>query len=159
MELELEVQRITENTDTPTDAELQHWVSTALTALVQNSNPQELLIRIVDETESAELNATYRHKAGPTNVLSFPFVAPPPIKSNLLGDLVICAPLVVRGAIEQNKIVTAHWAHLVIHGILHLLGHDHKTEAEAGVMENLERQILATLGYPDPYTETGEINS
>ncbi|KOR30807.1 hypothetical protein TI05_13395 [Achromatium sp. WMS3] len=160
MQIDLEIQRTTENSDIPTDADLKHWVTSTLTTLnaplgqcppYDSTHPKELLIRIVNIAESATLNATYRHKIGATNVLSFPFMAPKPLISHLLGDIVICAPLVTQEALEQNKSVTAHWAHLVIHGILHLLGYDHQTEVEADIMENLERQLLANLDFPDPY--------
>ena len=122
----------------------------------------ELGIRIVDEVESAELNQTYRDKPGPTNVLSFPFEMPDlpegfatdeedEISANLLGDLVICAPVVAREAAEQGKPEVVHWAHMVVHGMLHLLGYDHLEPAESAEMEEQERQILAGLGIVDPY--------
>jgi len=148
LRLELEVQRVSEAAELPTDPDLRHW---AAAALAGQRAPVALVIRIVDEAESAALNRDYRHREGPTNVLSFPFVAPPPVPSPLLGDLVICAPLVVREADEQGKALPAHWAHLVVHGVLHLLGHDHLNEPDAERMEALERRILAGLGYPDPY--------
>ena len=119
-------------------------------------------IRIVDEDESAELNHTYRDKPGPTNVLSFPFDMPDlpaalaateneEIPTKLLGDLVICAPVVAREAAEQGKPLPAHWAHMVVHGVLHLLGYDHLDKAEAAEMEGLEQRLLAELGVGDPY--------
>lgn len=115
----------------------------------------ELAIRIVDEAESAALNHAYRHKTGPTNVLSFPCEVPAGVPNALLGDLVICAQVVEREAREQGKPSAAHWAHMVIHGILHLRGYDHQREAEAERMEALEVDILARLEYPNPY-ETEE---
>ncbi len=111
----------------------------------------ELTIRIVDETESRQLNETWRKCQGATNVLSFPFQCPPGIKVPLLGDIIICAPLVVREAKQQHKSLDAHWAHLVIHGTLHLLGYDHLEEVQAQRMEHLEIQALHHLGYPNPY--------
>ena len=115
----------------------------------------ELVVRIVDEAESRELNQRYRGKDRPTNVLSFPFEAPPGLPAEIafpcLGDLVICAPLVRQEATQQHKALDAHWAHLVVHGVLHLLGHDHQNDAEAAEMEDREREILKQLGYPDPY--------
>jgi probable rRNA maturation factor len=108
-------------------------------------------VRIVDEQESAELNEQYRHKQGPTNVLSFPFECPPGVELNLLGDLVICAPVVQREAQQQQKQELAHWAHMVVHGTLHLLGYDHLQQDEAEAMENREIRIMEDLGYSDPY--------
>jgi len=111
----------------------------------------ELLIRLVDRQESRELNAQYRHKNKATNVLSFPADLPEEIGLRLLGDIIICAPIVADEAREQHKTAEAHWAHLTIHGILHLLGHDHQAEEEASEMESLEIRILQSLGFPDPY--------
>ncbi|HSJ47688.1 MAG TPA: rRNA maturation RNase YbeY [Gammaproteobacteria bacterium] len=131
-----------------------HWVEAALET---ENHGVELVIRLVDEAESAELNEAYRGKTGPTNVLSFPFDMPPEVEeTRLLGDLVICAPVVRREAAEQGKTEPAHWAHLVVHGTLHLQGYDHQSEAGAAEMEGLERQILARLGYPDPYHEEAD---
>jgi probable rRNA maturation factor len=114
----------------------------------------ELTIRVVDAAEAAELNRRYRGRNAPTNVLSFPFEAPPGVPdSGLLGDLVICAPVVRREAREQGKAPEAHWAHMVIHGILHLLGYDHREDARAAEMEDLETALLTGLGYPPPYEE------
>lgn len=128
---------------------LQRWVNAALT---KQRKTAELTIRIVDKPESAKLNQTYRHKDGPTNVLSFPFEAPADLAlPPLLGDLVICAPLVAAEAAAQNKTLLAHWAHLVIHGVLHLLGYDHLKKSEAAIMETLEIKILKQLGFPNPY--------
>ena len=132
----------------PVEAEFLRW---ARAALKGHCKPGELSIRIVDEEESAELNSRYRGKEGPTNVLSFPADLPAGVPVPLLGDLVICAPVVAREAQEQGKQAEAHWAHLVVHGCLHLLGLDHETEAQAAEMESLERDILAGMGYPDPY--------
>lgn len=157
IELALEVSSSAK--DLPDEAQLRQWVESVLEGRLAEA---ELGIRIVDEDESAELNQTYRDKPGPTNVLSFPFEMPelpegfaadetdaPP--ANLLGDLVICAPVVAREAAEQGKPVTAHWAHMVVHGVLHLLGYDHLDPAEAAEMEGLERQILLGVGIADPY--------
>jgi len=143
------VDNASRESDIPGEAELSRWATAALDG---RREAAELAIRIVDEAEGAALNATYRHKQGATNVLSFPAELPPGVPLTLLGDLVICAPVVAREAREQGKPPEAHWAHLVVHGCLHLLGYDHEAEAEAEEMESLERRILAGMGYPDPYT-------
>jgi probable rRNA maturation factor len=130
------------------------WASTALTGL---KDAADLSIVIVGLEESQSLNLEFRGKDKPTNVLSFPFEIPPEMAhiqeemGNLIGDLVICAPVVESEAKEQNKPLMHHWAHMVVHGCLHLLGYDHIKDAEADVMENLERQILAKLDITDPY--------
>ena len=135
----------------PSVTQLEAW---AIAALSGAEGSPEITLRIVDEAESAELNLTYRHIAGPTNVLSFPFEAPAPLESSLLGDVVICAPVVEMQAREQNKTSEAHWAHMVVHGTLHLLGYDHLNDDDAARMESEERRLLATLGFPDPYLES-----
>lgn len=114
----------------------------------------EVVIRIVDAEESAALNSAYRGKPGPTNVLSFPFVVPAGVPNELLGDLVICAPVVEREAREQDKSPEAHWAHMVVHGMLHLQGYDHIEDAEAEAMERREIEVLEGLGIENPYQET-----
>jgi probable rRNA maturation factor len=132
---------------------LRRWARAALGGAARG----ELTIRIVDETESADLNARFRHKPGPTNVLSFPASLPGDAPAALdpaecaLGDLVVCAPVVLREAAEQGKPAEAHWAHIVMHGALHLSGYDHETDAEAAVMEARERDLLAAFGFGDPY--------
>ena len=153
MTLEVEVQVALETGGLPTDVEFRRWVEAALTG-VGYTQDAEVVIRIVNEAEGASLNRTYRHKAGATNVLSFPFAAPAGVAVDLLGDIVICAPVVVAEAVAQHKALPAHWAHLVIHGVLHLFGYDHQDAAQAEAMEQLEIRILAGLGYPDPYGET-----
>jgi probable rRNA maturation factor len=133
----------------PGRADFQRWVAAAL---VNHYDHAELTIRVTDESEIAELNQRYRSKKGATNVLSFPFEAPPvPFEIPFLGDIVICAPVVVREARVQAKDAEAHWAHLVVHVVLHLLGFDHQEENEAQRMEALEGTILKSLGYSDPY--------
>ncbi len=132
----------------PAGSEFQRWVEAAL--LDEYANLEQT-IRIVGETESRRLNAQFRGKDSPTNVLSFPSQSDY-LEYQCLGDLVICAPLVARESHQQNKPETAHWAHLVVHGMLHLQGYDHETVAEATEMENLEVEILSTLGYSNPYT-------
>ncbi len=146
--LELDLQPASSR-PSPAESDFRRWCELALR---QRSADSELTIRLVDEEEGRELNRTWRHKDYPTNVLSFPADVPEGLLDiPLLGDLVICVPVVEREAIEQGKAADAHWAHLVIHGCLHLLGYDHLEDAEAEEMENLERDLLAELGYPDPY--------
>lgn len=152
MKREVEVQVALEMAGLPTVTEFRRWVDAAL-AEAGHAQDAEVVIRIVNEAESASLNRTYRHKAGATNVLSFPFEAPVGVSVDLLGDIVLCAPVVVREAVEQQKSLPAHWAHLAIHGVLHLLGHEHQDATQAEAMEQLESRILAGLGYPDPYRE------
>lgn len=147
--LDLEVQYACASSDVPDEDALRDW---ALAALQGAGVPVELVIRIVDEAESRDLNNRYRHKDKPTNVLSFPFEAPPGVDCNHLGDLVICAPVVQHEAHEQHKQADHHWAHMVVHGVLHLRGYDHREQRQAVAMEALEKQILATFGIPDPYT-------
>ncbi|MEJ2061249.1 MAG: rRNA maturation RNase YbeY [Gammaproteobacteria bacterium] len=132
----------------PDDEALERWARAAWLG----EGETEVGIRIVDEAESAELNGQYRQKPNPTNVLSFPFEQPTNVEgAPYLGDLVICAPVVNREAQEQSKTQEAHWAHMVVHGLLHLQGYDHISEADAERMESLEIEILARLGYADPY--------
>ena len=132
----------------PSRRELRLWAGTALGRRAAGS---ELAIAIVGAPESRRLNAHYRGRNQPTNVLSFPAGLPAGVPLPVLGDLVICAPVVAREALEQHKALEAHWAHLVVHGCLHLLDFDHAYEIEAVEMEALERSILAGMGYPDPY--------
>lgn len=139
-----------EDVGLPSEALLTEWVTAALNNRLEQA---ELSIRIVDTEESQQLNSQYRGKDKPTNVLSFPFEMPEGITLDLLGDLVICAEVVAREAEQQNKPLMHHWSHMVIHGVLHLLGFDHINNEEAEQMEQLERDILATLNIPDPYTE------
>lgn len=136
----------------PEQAVLEQWVSAALEGQMAEA---ELTIRLVEDDESAALNKQYRDRQGPTNVLSFPFEAPADVPLPLLGDLIICVPLVVSEAQEQGKPVRAHWAHLVVHGVLHLRGYDHIDDSDAREMEDLERKIMAYLGFDDPYMDGG----
>ncbi|MFZ1642454.1 MAG: rRNA maturation RNase YbeY [Candidatus Contendobacter sp.] len=149
MTLELDLQIALDLPGLPAASDFHRWAEAALAGANYPKNA-ELTLRVVNEAESTALNETYRHKQGPTNVLSFPFEIPPEVESALLGDVVICAPVVLREAVIQGKTLEAHWAHLVAHGVLHLLGYDHD-EAQAEAMESLEIRILAGLGYPDPY--------
>ena len=114
-------------------------------------------IRLVDSADSAEFNQKYRNKQGPTNVLSFPYELLPGVESDLLGDLLICAPLVVSEARAQHKTVAMHLSHLVVHGTLHLLGYDHITNKEAQEMESIEIQVLENNGIANPYEAIDQI--
>ncbi|MCP3671629.1 MAG: rRNA maturation RNase YbeY [Gammaproteobacteria bacterium] len=148
--MDLELQTITAVAETPSEDSFAQWVRAALR---WEREQVELVIRLVDEAESQNLNREYRGKDRPTNVLSFPSDLPAIVGSSLLGDLVICVPVVLREAAEQGKPPQAHWAHMVVHGVLHLLGYDHQEQAEAEIMEQLEREILASLNIQDPYKE------
>ena len=134
----------------PTQAQFERWVSAAI---VGHQAAAEVSIAIVDETQGQSLNHEYRGKDYATNVLSFPADLPPELELPLLGDLVICAPVVAREAAEQNKVLEAHWAHMVLHGTLHLLGYDHIDDDEAEIMEALETRIITELGYSAPYAD------
>ena len=158
MKLYIDFQYATDAAGLPAEAQFETWAAAALTVAGAECNaPPGVTVRIVDHAESAELNQTWRHKTGPTNVLSFPFEMPEGLPAEAvepyLGDLVICAPLVREEAAAQHKSEEAHWAHLLVHGILHLLGYDHIEEDEATQMEALEIRIVTGLGYPDPYAE------
>ena len=133
----------------PSKKQLVSWAKTALNGIMDRAL---LTIRIVDEDEGKLLNEQWREgKKGATNVLSFPVGNDEFVEPGYLGDIVICAPVVLREATEQDKSPLAHWAHMVIHGVLHLLGYDHENEADANVMESLEIEKLDSLGYGNPY--------
>ena len=134
----------------PTGEQLQTWTEAALR---DHQGPAELTLRLVDSEESQQLNHVYRGKDKPTNVLSFPADLPPDIDVPLLGDIIVCAPVVYTEAKQQTKPLMAHWAHMVVHGCLHLLGHDHINDSDAEKMENLEVEILAGMGFANPYQE------
>ena len=152
MQTELEIQRVTTVLNLPDDGQFQRWVETALAGKSTGCN---LTIRIVDEQEAQRFNRDYRNKDYATNVLSFPAELPEglpaEVRQSQLGDLLICAPVVVREANEQVCAESDHWAHLTIHGILHLLGYDHEQSDDACIMESLETAMLAKLGISDPY--------
>lgn len=141
----------------PAAVSFRRWVAAALDGRIREA---DLAIRIVGAREGRALNRHYRGKDYATNVLSFPAELPeglpPGVRLPLLGDIVLCAPVVAREAREQGKPLNAHYAHLTVHGVLHLLGWDHEDDKEAEAMEQLERQILATLGLPDPYAAERE---
>ena len=132
----------------PEANEIRQWV---LQALPEQKKASELTVRVVDEAEITALNRQYRGKEGATNVLSFPYEAIPGVASDLLGDVVICAPVVASESVAQNKPLDAHWAHMIVHGMLHLQGYDHMKDDEAELMEGLEIQILDKLGFNNPY--------
>ncbi len=150
MPLKINLQLALNDEKIPDKTQLQEWANAAATAC--QCSRLELTVRVTDIEESAELNSRYRHKTGPTNVLSFPFEDPPGVKTRILGDLVICAPVVQREAVEQHKHPDEHWAHMLVHGVLHLCGYDHKEEAGAAEMESLETRIITGLGFPPPYS-------
>jgi len=134
----------------PASASFRRWIEAALKG-AKRRKATEVSVRIVDTEEGQALNLQYRGRDYATNVLSFPVELPPGVDIPLIGDLVICAPVVAREAAEQGKKPVDHWAHLTIHGTLHLLGYDHIDEAEAEAMEALETKVLAGLGIADPY--------
>ena len=134
----------------PQETDFQRWLDAAILPFQEEA---EVTVRLVDEAESQQLNHTYRGKDKPTNVLSFPFECPPGIELPLLGDLVICRQVVEREATEQDKPLMAHWAHMVVHGSLHLLGYDHIEDGEAEEMEVLEIEFMAALGFENPYQD------
>lgn len=157
----IDLQIASENSEgLPTLEQFTHWVETALAFEAQTEDfPEtEMTIRIVDEEESQTLNREYRGKDYPTNVLSFPFEVPEGIELPLLGDLVICHQVMEREAKEQQISLASHWAHLAVHGTLHLLGYDHIEEVEAEEMEGLETQIMQKLGFEDPYLSEKELD-
>ena len=152
--LTLSLQKATEQKSLPTNKDFREWILQAL-AVANYAKPCEVAIRLVDEEESHALNLQYRGKDKPTNVLSFPSDLPDEVLTSLkrepLGDIIICVPVVLAEATEQHKTATAHWAHLTIHGILHLLGFNHIDDEEAEEMEALEIDALQELGINNPY--------
>ena len=150
MAIDLDLQIASDKPQLPSCEQFKLWVATALT---EYKTDVALTIRLVEKQESQQLNCQYRNKDKPTNVLSFPFEAPAGIEINLLGDLIVCADVVELEAQQQNKALDDHWAHIIIHGCLHLLGYDHIDDDEALEMESLERQYLAKLNISDPYQE------
>lgn len=149
---EITVQFATRRVGVPHPRALREWASAALrqsaTPGLRAARDASLSIRVVGAAESRRLNRTWRGKDKPTNVLSFPA---PATQSPLLGDLAICAAVVAREAREQGKSPQAHWAHMVVHGVLHLLGYDHEADRDATVMEARETALLANFGYANPY--------
>jgi len=142
--IKLSVQNASSSLNIPTKAQFKKWAAAALRV------DTEVTIRIVDETESRTLNNTYRRKDYATNVLTFPLAEAP----HLVGDIVLCAPIIADEAKAQNKTLTAHFAHLTVHGILHLHGYDHEIDEQAALMESIEVTTLQKLGYANPYLIT-----
>ena len=150
MPLQIDLQVETSLGNLPSEVDFNRWAQVAW-----DDSDAGVVLRVVDNEESQSLNRQYRAKDYPTNVLSFPYDPPPvPLEADeveYLGDLIMCAPVVLREAQEQGKTLSQHWAHLLIHGLLHLQGYDHITDTEAEEMEGLEIQLLAKLGFPNPY--------
>jgi probable rRNA maturation factor len=146
----VDVQYAAERNDLPDQAQITHWVETALAG---QRSEAELTVRIVDEAEGRALNERWRGGSGATNVLSFPAGNGQAVVPELLGDIVICAPVVSRESVAQGKTESEHWAHLVIHGVLHLLGFEHTDEKDAKAMESLEIEKLKQLGFGNPYVQ------
>ena len=149
MSLTTEIQCRSNSSQVPASEVMSRWADRAFDRVVKKD--AEVTIRIVDEEEGAELNQRYRKRAGPTNVLAFDYAQDSFAQNDLLGDVIICAPIVVQEALSQSKSIDAHWAHMVVHGILHLCGYRHKEEKDASKMEQLETEILLELGFPPPY--------
>lgn len=149
MSLHVDIQTASNET-TPAEDDIRRWITAALDGQ-SHRDELEITVRLVDAEEMTTLNETYRGKTGPTNVLSFPADLPAELALPLLGDIVICAPVVQTEAAEQGKPCDAHWAHMTVHGTLHLLGYDHLEEEEAATMEALESLILTGLNYRCPY--------
>ncbi|GGE57133.1 endoribonuclease YbeY [Streptosporangium jomthongense] len=151
-QLTVDFQKVFDGPGVPSESRFQDWARAAWL----EQDPSEVTIRIVDIDESRALNHQFRGQDKPTNVLSFPFEAPAGITVPLAGDLVICAPVVEDEAREQAKSPLAHWAHMVVHGMLHLQGYDHINDKDAEAMEALEIRLLAQLGISNPYAEAEE---
>jgi probable rRNA maturation factor len=151
MNLALDIDNASSCSRVPNEKLVYQWICAALEEQTTGQEDVELSVRIVDEQESAELNQRYRNKQGATNVLSFPADLPDSLQLPLLGDLVICAPVVEREAQQQEKTLDAHWAHMLIHGSLHLIGFDHIDDQDAEEMEKLETKIITGLNFPPPY--------
>ena len=148
MSAAVEVQRACAVPGVPPSAKLVEWAEAAIGG---RRDGARMTVRVVDEAEGAELNERYRGTKGATNVLAFGFDAREVPSVRILGDVVVCAPVAAREALAHSKRLDAHWAHLVVHGTLHLLGYDHDEPGAADEMETLEREILDRFGYPDPY--------
>jgi len=146
----LDFQIVSQSKQLPGNEQFQLWVDAVLT---DGSQDSEIVIRIVDEAEMIQFNEQYRNKKGSTNILSFPFDPPEEADSCLLGDLLVCAPVVELEAQQQNKTLVHHWAHMIVHGVLHLIGYDHMNDLDAEEMEGLEIKILKSIKIDNPYQE------
>lgn len=144
------IQQAASTVPSPKPALLRHWAKKVLSKQIKSA---EVTIRLVTVCEMRKLNAKYRQKQGVTNILSFPFESPQDVKLKIpiLGDLVICSEIVNKEAIIQNKNPDSHWAHMIVHGICHLLGYDHEEEHQAAIMESFETELLTSLGFTNPY--------
>lgn len=142
----LDFQIVSKSAKIPTENQFQRWIDAVLETC-------ELVIRVVDEVEMIQFNKQYRHKQGATNILSFPYEAPAGFNSLLLGDLLLCAPVIETQALQQQKPLDHHWAHIIVHGVLHLLNYDHDTDTDATIMEAKEIVILHNLKIKNPYQE------
>ena len=149
MTLIVDIQMASASEEAPDPQSIERWIGAAIG---DQRGSTELSVRIVDAEEGQALNEQFRGSTGATNVLSFPFENESPEPLPLIGDIVICAPVVAKEAREQNKALNAHWAHMIIHGVLHLLGYDHQNENDANLMESLETEIMQGLGFPPPYS-------
>ncbi|MBT4928622.1 MAG: rRNA maturation RNase YbeY [Porticoccaceae bacterium] len=149
MTLIVDIQMASASEEAPDPQSIERWIGAAIGNQREST---ELSVRIVDAEEGQALNEQFRGSTGATNVLSFPFENESPEPLPLIGDIVICAPVVAKEAREQNKALNAHWAHMMIHGVLHLLGYDHQNENDANLMESLETEIMQGLGFPPPYS-------
>ena len=149
MTLIVDIQMASASEEAPDPQSIERWIGAAIGNQREST---ELSVRIVDAEEGQALNEQFRGSTGATNVLSFPFENESPEPLPLIGDIVICAPVVAKEAREQNKALNAHWAHMMIHGVLHLLGYDHQNENDANLMESLETEIMQGLGFPSPYS-------
>ena len=149
MTIDLDVQIVSKKSDIPKETDFQCWANA-----VPSAENTSVCLRIVDEFEAQNLNKQYRHIDKATNVLSFPAELPSEVELKFLGDIVICASIVEREALEQGKQLNAHWAHLLVHGVLHLQGHDHQDDREADEMESLEIKILQILNIQNPYEQS-----
>jgi probable rRNA maturation factor len=151
IDLITDVQNVSSDPGVPASALIEIWAATAYSKVAEEK--AELTVRIVDEDDGRQLNEQYRKQETATNVLSFPFEDPPNVKTDILGDIVACAPVISREAQEQGKTLHAHWAHLIVHGVLHLCGFNHEVNEDAQIMQRLETEIVEHLGFSNPYSQ------